>query len=84
MNINASNHSLPNTITRTLMGKKEKRPTFEEVDKTLSKNSAKMNARMPLNSSLTNEQMFRCYVQNKVLNYKSLMIHLANLNLITY
>ena len=66
MNINASNHSLPNIITRTLMGKREKRPTFEEVYKTLSKNSAKMNARMPLNSSLTNEQMFRCYVQNTI------------------
>jgi len=48
------------------MGKKEKRPTFDEVYKTLSKNSAKMNSRMPLNSSLTNEQMFRCYVQNTV------------------
>jgi len=66
MNINASNHSLPNIITRTLMGRREKRPTFEEVYKSISKNSAKMNSKMPLNSSLTNEQMYRCYVQNTV------------------
>jgi len=66
MNINASNPSLQNIITRTLMGKKEKRPTFEEVYKTLSKNSAKMNTKLPLNSVLTNEQMFRYYVQNTV------------------
>ena len=66
MNINASNQSLPNIITRTLMGRKEKRPTFDEVYKSISKNSAKMNSKMPLNSSLTNEQMFRCYVQNTV------------------
>jgi len=64
MNINASNHSLPNIITRTLMGKREKRPTFEEVYKTLSKNSAMMNTQS--NSALTNEQMYRCYVQNTI------------------
>ena len=46
------------------MGKKEKRPSFEEVFNKLSKNSAMMNTRMPLNSALTNEQMYRCYVQN--------------------
>ena len=64
MNINAGNPSLENIITRTLMGKKEKRPSFQEVFNKLSKNSAMMNTRMPLNSSLTNEQMYRCYVQN--------------------
>ena len=64
MNINAGNPSLQNIITRTLMGKKEKRPSFEEVFNKLSKNSAMMNTRMPLNSALTNEQMYRCYVQN--------------------
>jgi hypothetical protein len=64
MNINAGNPSLENIITRTLMGKKEKRPSFEEVFNKLSKNSAMMNTRMPLNSALTNEQMYRCYVQN--------------------
>ena len=64
MNINAGNPSLQNMITRTLMGKKEKRPSFEEVFDKLSKNSAMKNTRMPLNSTLTNEQMYRCYVQN--------------------
>jgi hypothetical protein len=64
MNINAGNPSLENIITRTLMGKKEKRPSFQEVFNKLSKNSAMMNTRMPLNSALTNEQMYRCYVQN--------------------
>ena len=37
MNINAGNPSLQNIITRTLMGKKEKRPSFEEVFNKLSK-----------------------------------------------
>lgn len=64
MNINAGNPSLQNMITRTLMGQKEKRPTFEEVFEKLSKNSATMNRQMPLNSTLTNEQMYRSYVQN--------------------
>jgi len=64
MNINAGNPSLENIITRTLMGKKEKRPSFQEVFNKLSKNSAMLNTRMPLNSALTNEQMYRCYVQN--------------------
>jgi hypothetical protein len=64
MNINAGNPSLENIITRTLMGKKEKRPSFQEVFNKLSKNSAMMNPKMPLNTYLTNEQMFRCYVQN--------------------
>jgi len=36
MNINAGNPSLENIITRTLMGKKEKRPSFEEVFNKLS------------------------------------------------
>jgi len=49
MNINAGNPSLQNIITRTLMGKKEKRPSFEEVFDKLSKNSAMMNTRMPSN-----------------------------------
>jgi len=49
MNINAGNPSLQNIITRTLMGKKEKRRSFEEVFDKFSKNSAMMNTRMPSN-----------------------------------
>jgi len=66
MSINAGNPSSQNIITRTLMGKKEKRPSFEKVFDKLSKNSAMMNTRMPLNSTLTNEQMYRCYVQHSI------------------
>jgi len=64
MNINTGNPSLQNIITRTLMGKKEKRPSFEEVFNKLSKNSTMMNTKMPLNSVLTNVQMYHCYMQN--------------------
>jgi len=67
MIINAGNPSLQNIITRTLMGKKEKRQSFEEVFDKLNKNFAMMNTRMSLNSVLTNEQMYHCYVQHTIL-----------------
>ena len=77
MNINAINHSLPNIITRTLMGRREKRPTFDEVYKTLSKNSAKLNSRMPLNSSLTNEQMYSWRQHNPIFLHRQYHHHVV-------
>jgi hypothetical protein len=65
MNINASSQSLINTLLQQASKSNEKkRPTFEQVFAKLNARSSKMNAnRQPINSMLTNEQLFRYYIK---------------------
>jgi hypothetical protein len=65
MNINASSQSLINTLLQQASKSNEKkRPTFEQVFAKLNARSSKMNAnRQPINSMLTNEQLFRYYIR---------------------
>ena len=62
MNINAGNPSLQNILLHNM--KEKKRPTFSAVFEKLNKHSGKLNTKSPLNSVLTNEQMFRYYVKD--------------------
>ena len=64
MNINAGNPSLQNILLHNM--KEKKRPTFSAVFEKLNKHSGKLNTKSPLNSVLTNEQMFRYYVKDTV------------------
>ena len=64
MNINATNQSLINILLQqaTKSSEKKPRPTFEEVFSKL--NTRTMNAnKQPMNSMLTNEQLFRYYIK---------------------
>jgi hypothetical protein len=65
MNINASNPSLINILLQQAAKTQEKkRPTFEEVFAKLNARSARINAnKRPMNSLLTNEQLFRYYIK---------------------
>jgi len=62
MNINAGNPSLQNILLHKM--KEKKRPTFSAVFEKPNKHSGKLNTKSPLNSVLTNEQMFRYYVKD--------------------
>ena len=65
MNINASNKSLINTLLQQASKSNEKkRPTFEQVFAKLNARSYRMDAnKNPINNMLTNEQLFRYYIQ---------------------
>ena len=65
MNINASNQSLINTLLQQASKSNEKkRPTFEQVFAKLNARTARMDAnKNPINNMLTNEQLFRYYIQ---------------------
>ena len=65
MNINASNQSLINTLLQQASKSNEKkRPTFEQVFAKLNARSDRMDAnKNPINNMLTNEQLFRYYIQ---------------------
>jgi hypothetical protein len=62
MNINAGNPSLQNIVLHNM--KEKRRPTFSAVFEKLNKRTAQMNSKSPLNSVLTNEQLFRYYVKD--------------------
>ena len=65
MNINANNPSLINILLQQAAKSQEKkRPTFEEVFAKLNARSARIDAnKRPMNSMLTNEQLFRYYIK---------------------
>jgi hypothetical protein len=68
MNINASNPSLINILLQQATKAQEKtakRPTFEQVFAKLNARNARMDSnKKPMNSLLTNEQLFRYYIKD--------------------
>lgn len=66
MEINAGRNSAVDVIVQSIMNKEEngkkKRPSFSTVFDKL--NSKKINTKKPLNNLLTQEQMFRYYINN--------------------
>lgn len=65
MNISANNPSLINILLQQAAKTQEKkRPTFEQVFAKLNARSARIDAnKRPINSMLTNEQLFRYYIK---------------------
>jgi len=65
MNISANNPSLINILLQQAAKTQEKkRPTFEQVFAKLNARSARIDAnKRPMNSMLTNEQLFRYYIK---------------------
>ena len=66
MNINAGRNSAVDVIVQSIMNKEEngkkKRPSFSTIFDKL--NSKKINTKKPLNNLLTQEQMFRYYIND--------------------
>ena len=60
MNINAGTNSYNIKLTKL---KEEKRPTFATIFDKLDARSKKLNNKNPLNAVMTNEQMFRYYLE---------------------
>ena len=59
--INAGNPSANNMIIRQVMQKK--RQSSATIFDKLNKRTAKLTAKNPLNNALTNDQLFRYYIQ---------------------
>jgi hypothetical protein len=59
--INAGNNSVYNLSVRKM--KEEKRPTFATIFDKFDARSKKLNPKNPLNANLTNDQMFRYYLE---------------------
>ena len=60
MNINAGTNSYNIRLTKL---KEEKRPTFSTIFDKLDARSKKLNNKNPLNAVMTNEQMYRYYLE---------------------